>query len=487
MDRPATRRQLWNFIGARLNLYLPWKSFTAGHSTPFDFVADAFFHPEWDLAAWANRSGLKTLSASVIAALDFRFSEKPLRGRVLAGSEDQAKNLYEYWQTWCWGLLRDRLQGEPGRLLTRLDNGDFEILAASQKRVRGAKVQRLYRDEIDEIDPEIMGASVGMLASMEGLPARTIDTSTWHNPQGPMGKLVAEADKRGIKLHKWAVWESIAQCPIARHDNGKNCEACALSPVCLTKAREKNPLTKVGQAAACCGLFPIDDAIKQFRQWSLQQWEAEAECKRPSLTGLVYPQFDRAVHVMPDLDFDDYLPISRAMDFGLNDFVCLWIQADKRGTIYVVDEYWAENATVADNARHIQKVDKDTPIQATYVDPAGRSRNDQTGYSDVQVLRGMGLPCDFSMSPWSREVSNGVNLIRGHLKPAAGKPRLYIAGKCKRLIEAFESYRLRKVNNEYIDEPIKPQACDHPMDALRYYFVNRCAGQRSGTRQLGFT
>lgn len=469
------RQDLWLDIYGRFGLRLPHKRFTPGHSTPFDFVYEAISDPSRDLAAWANRSGLKTLCASIIAALEFRFSDDPLRGRVLSGSEDQAKNLYEYWREWAYKVLPDRLRSEPGRLVTHLDNGDFEILAASQKRVRGAKVQRLYRDEVDEIDPDIIAASVGMLASINGTPARTIETSTWHYVGGPMARLVADAAQSGISLHKWNVWESIERCPTSRHDNGRSCAGCKLNPVCVSKAREyhRDPERRLGIASECGGLMAIDDAIKQLSHWSKEQWDAEAECKRPSLEGMVYAGFDRTKHVKADLDFNDALPIYRAIDWGLNNFVCLWIQCDKAGKVYIVDEYWAENATVADNAKELNRRDKDCTIEATYCDPAGTSRSDQTGYSDVEVFKSLGIPCTFTRAPWATNVHNGIQLIRSFLQPAVGAPRLFVAGRCQRMLTAFESYRLRKVNNEYIDEPIYPQPLDHGPSAFRYFMVNR--------------
>jgi len=416
-------------------------------------------------------------------------------GRVLAGSEDQAKNLYRYWEEWCFKTpLANHLLGEPGRHLTRLDTGEFEILAASQKRVRGGKVQRLYRDEIDEMDPEIYGASVGMLATLPGRPARSIDTSTWHHAMGPMGQLVAEADKRGIKLHKWGIWESIAECPSERHDEGRNCEACPLGEVCLAKARSLNPHTKVGLASRCMGLFSVADAITQIQQWSKQQWEAEAECKRPTLEGTVYPQFDRAVHVLPELNFKEGLPVYRAIDFGLNKFVCLWIQEGKKGQIYIIDEYWSEQNRLSDNAKAILQIEKEqscdgVPVgaEATFVDPAGRNRSDQTGYSAVEVLKGLGIPCTFSTSRWATEVKNGIDLIRAALQPAMGSSRVFIAGACKQIITAMESYQNRKVNGIFIDEPVKPQEWDHGPDAFRYYMVNRHSRTRSGVQQMSAT
>ena len=477
MYRPSTPRELWAFIGAHFDLWLPWKTFTPGNSSPFAFVADAFFRTDRHLAAWANRSGLKTLTASVLAALEFGFHDG-LTGRVLSGSEDQAKNLYGYWAKWCFlPLLRDRLEGDPGRLLTRIAGGDFEILAASQRRVRGGKVQRLFLDEYDEIDPVLSAAAVGMLDSREAMPARMVYTSTWHNPAGPMGQLIAEAEKKAVTLHRWNVWESIRRCPKARHQDGKGCQACPLAEPCMGMRRERGESDKTGIAAEACGLFAIEDAITQYQQWSAQQWAAEAECKRPSLTGTVYPQFDRAKHVRHNLDFSDDLPTYRAIDWGLNNFVCLWIQADKRGNTYVVDEYWAPDTRLKEHAEYIKRQDCGIRVDATYCDPAGRNRNDQTGISDVQAFRTYGIPTTYSLSSWSRELANGINLIRAALLPASGKPRLFIAGKCGKLIEALESYQLRRVNQEYVDEPVKPQACDHWVDALRYYFVNRHGGQ----------
>ena len=493
MDKPRNRRALWAFIGVHCGIWLPWRTFTAGHSTPFDFLADAFFHPAKDLACWANRRGIKTLAMAMLAVLEYCWAEPaaPIRGRVLSGSEDQARTLYEYWEKWCWGLLRERIQDEPLRTLTRLDNGDFQIFAASQKRVRGPGVQRLYWDEVDEIDPAIMAASVGTLTSLNGVPARTIAASTWHYAHGPMGQLIDDAEAKGFTLHKWNMWESIQRCPVERHQDGRGCRACPLEGPCRAQAYLIDKNARVGVAARACGLFAIDDAIKQYRQWSLQQWDAEAECKRPALEGLVYPQFDRRVHVQADLDFDDALPTYWAIDWGMNDFVCLWIQENKRRQVFIVDEYWSQQCTTAQNAKAINALDSGVdgtiPIETTFCDPAGRSRSDQTGYSDIQVFLQNGIPCRYTLAPWATDIHNGVSIVRAVLKPAGGPPRLFIAGKCTQLIKAFESYKLRQVNGDWIDEPIKPQACDHPMDALRYYFVNRHAPFRAEVRQMGYS
>ena len=145
------------------------------------------------------------------------------------------------------------------------------------------EVAGFHWDEVDEIPPEIMAASIGTLNSLPGVPARTVATSTWHHAHGPMGELVANADERRIKLHKWNIWESIKRCPLARHENGRGCRQCPLEAPCLAKARERGAGAEVGVASeARCGLFAIDDVIRQYCQWSQEQWEAEAECRRPT-------------------------------------------------------------------------------------------------------------------------------------------------------------------------------------------------------------
>jgi len=485
---PKTRDELALFVRGHFHVRLPGKPITPGHSTPLEFIWDALSRPGQDMAVWANRGGLKTFSSSVVAAMEFLIERGPLHARVLAGSEEQARVLYDYWAMWCKEAIRDRCPAGAGRSVTMLTNGDLELVAASQKQVRGPKVQRLFRDEVDEIDPEVYAASVGMLSRLGELPSRTIDTSTWHRAGGPMGRLVAEADLRGVKLHKWNIWEVLERCPPGRHEHGRGCGSCRLARACLAKEAEtrgrRDPA--VGIAAECDGVMSIDDAVRQFTNWSMEQWQAEAECRRPALHGMVYAAFDRCTHVRADLARRDELPCWRAIDWGYNNFVCLWIQADKHGRIYVVDELHASGATTADNARRVRAADDGRRVEATYCDPAGAGPSDQTGFSDVEVFAGFGVPCTYSTTPWARDVHNGINLVRAALRPAEGPPRLFVSARCRRLIEAFEDYRLRQVNGEWVDEPIKPQPADHAMDALRYFFVNHCPPLRTETRVLSY-
>ncbi|MCE5280249.1 MAG: hypothetical protein ABFD92_09245 [Planctomycetaceae bacterium] len=443
--------------------------------------------PGQDMAAWANRSGGKTLSASILAALDFMRYDN-VRACVLSGSEEQARNLYQYWLRWTeLPMLKERLEGSPGRLLTNVAGGRLEILAASQKRVRGPKIQRLFRDEVDETDSEVLDASVGMLSSSDAMKARIIDTSTWHRADGPMSTLVENAQAKGIALHKWGIWESLEKCSARRHQHGRGCDVCPLEPVCRAKARQlRGPDAKVGIARECVGLFRIDDAIKNFRRWSAARWQAEAECRRPSVEGRVFPEFDEGRHRCDQPPPD--VKIYRAIDWGHGVFVCLWIARDKDGVSYVLDTYASEQATIHQHAQYIAAHPLSRGVADTYCDPAGRNRNDQSGQSNIEVFRKeYGIECTYNTASTAREVRNGIALIKAALDPADGRPRLFYTrgGGNAYFVKAMQRYHNRRVNGIWLDEPADPQEHEHIPDALRYYFVNVDLCRSIGVIRLG--
>jgi len=478
---PETRPDFWLFIYERFGVRLAHRTFTPGHSSPFGFVADAFFHPGQDVAAWSSRSGGKTLGASILAACEFLFNDN-LQARVLSGSEDQARYLYNYWQRWCDTLLAGRLDGDVTRLMTLVGGGRFEILAASHKKVRGGKVQRLFEDELDEIAPDIDAAAVGMIASADGLPGRTVYTSTWHRTDGAMGRLIDACPENGVRLHKWNLWESIENCPRERHDNGGGCRGCPLAPTCLAKAREVHGQCDrtLGIAAEACGIYRIGDAIKAYRKVSRATWDAEFLCKRPSVEGLVYPEFDRQTHRCRRDELPADLKVYRAIDWGHGVFVCLWLGEDKAGRAYLLDTYRAECGTLRQHADYIlgHRLQR---IRATYCDPAGRSKNDQTGRSNIDEFKRWGIPCEYTLSPRLRDVYNGIQMVRAALRPAGGPPRfLYVSSENNRtFVRAMQAYRNRRVNGVWIDDPQEPQEFEHIPDVLRYFFVNR-----SGPREV---
>jgi len=283
-----------------------------------------------------------------------------------------------------------------------------------------------------------------------------------------------------VALHKWNLWESIERCGIDRHDEGRGCDNCPLESACRSKARafHSDESWPVGIAVGGGGLYRIDDAIKAYRKVSRRSWQAEFLCQRPSIDGLVYPEFDSLVHGCRAEDLPADLKIYRAIDWGLGVFVCLWLGQDVEGRVYLLDTYRAEHGRLKTHAEYILAHGLQR-VAATYCDPAGRSRNDQTGRSNIEEFRRWGIPCTCVMSPKLRNVQHGISLVRAAIAPADGLPMLRFVDRDnnRAFVKAMQSYHNRRVNNIWIDQPQDPQEFEHIPDALRYFFVNRTRSQ----------
>src|SRR5690606_5115359 len=98
------------------------------------------------------------------------------------------------------------------------------------------------------------------------------------------------------------------------------------------------------------------------------------------------------------------------------------------------------------------------------IDPAGRSRSDQTGRSSAEIVRSAGWRL---LAP-KAQIETGLRLVRRRLAPAApGEPaRLLIHERCTRLIECMQRYHYPE-NRPHCDDPVK-DGHDHACDALRY-------------------
>jgi hypothetical protein len=279
-----------------------------------------------------------------------------------------------------------------------------------------------------------------------------------------MQKEVTAAADRGVPVFKWCLWETIEKC------SSRNCSQCPLWGDCQ------------GRAQSAGGYLKIDDCIAQMRRSSRAGWESEMLCIRPSLENVVFSEFDPDVHVRP-LDYDPNLPLYRTLDFGfVNPFVCLWLQVDHEDIVRVIDEYVRRQATVEAHAREI-KARTPCPeerVTATFCDPSGSNRKDDSGNSTVRELRSLGIITKFRRSA----VSEGIELIRRAIRSGDGKSSLVISPNCPRLIEALQCYHYRDTSRSTpSEEPFKDGVYDHPIDALRYFFINRQHGSPTKERR----
>ncbi|MFI5381097.1 MAG: hypothetical protein ACHRHE_17505, partial [Tepidisphaerales bacterium] len=383
--------------------------------------------------------------------------------RILGGSLDQSLRMWESLWPW-WSKLHQQVKQKKtkDKMVIMKNGARVGVLTQSERSVRGIRVQKLRCDEVELFNPDVWEAAQLVTRSIRanGEPVRGVVEafSTMHRPHGLMRKVIDKARDAGKPVIHWCILEVLEKCPEERV-----CETCPLLPDCNRVAKK-----------SCDGHLSIDDAIAMKQRVSRETWEAEMLCKRPSTRNCVFENFSEEVHVCESVPLD---PASTKLwlgvDFGFqNPFVCLWIRADERGLVHVIDEYVQEHKQIDEHINAINARPHGR-VHRLACDPAGKSRNDQTSKSNVQRLRDAG----FAVRTRGSAILDGVEKIRAGLAPAAGQASLFIHPRCRRLIEALAAYRYSEEDNEV---PLKDGRHDHLTDALRYFYVNRVTGEAKG-------
>ncbi|OXU14758.1 phage terminase large subunit family protein [Sedimentisphaera salicampi] len=453
-EPPKNRKQLKGYIKAFLGVSLP-DNRLSGAAAPFDYLWYAYStelegRPNGDCLVWANRGGGKTLCGAVLTVLD-AVLRPGCSIKILSGSQEQARRMYEYTARFMEEGFHDMLSGKITKSSLTLENSSsVEVLTQSSRNVRGRHIHKLRCDEIELFDPDVYQAAQYITKSDQGITAAMEAASTMHQPYGIMSEAVNTANKSAMPVFRWNLWDVIEKC------TDRTCSSCPLLEDCR------------GIAKNAQGYYRIDDAVSQMQRASRSSWEAEMLCKKPSTSRCVFPSFKRNANVRK-IDFNVSRRLFRSIDFGfVNPFVCLWIEQDSEGNVFVIREYVARQRTAAENCRQVRRL---TPASAsiagTFCDPAGSQTSQISGTSVVNEFRKQGINLRWKAS----RITPGLEVIRQHIRNAAGKARLFIDPSCVNLIEAMESYHYpAKCAGDELPE--KDGIYDHYIDALRYFFVN---------------
>jgi len=465
---PRSRRELKKYLKEFADVRVPDRRVCEGHSSPFDYLWYAYSRDlkltnddgrltkeksrNGDCIVWANRAGGKTQLAAVATLLEGLF--KPhCQTRILAGSLAQSGRMFGYLRDFVESQFSDQLAGRLLKESCAFTNGaEVQILPQSSSSVRGQHVHKLRCDEIELFETDVFDAAKFITQSKNNLVAAMEMFSTMHKPYGHMQRLIDAAPDSGIPIFKWCVWEVIERC-----GKDRACSRCPLNNDCQGKAKHAN------------GYLKIDDVISQMRRSSRAGFEAEMLCLRPALENAVFTEFNPDIHVRP-VPYDPNLPLYRAVDFGfVNPLVCLWMQVDAAGMVRVIDEYVQDRRTAAANADAIIKRTPGLSPQAamTFCDPAGAAKNGVTGTSEIKVFKDKSIPCKYKKSG----ILEGIEKIRAALLSGDNTSHLMISPKCETLIQALRCYHYPE-DGLPTELPHKDGTHDHPIDALRYFFVN---------------
>lgn len=172
--------------------------------------------------------------------------------------------------------------------------------------------------------------------------------------------------------------------------------------------------------------------------------------------GLVYDNFDRAVHVR-ERARDEFKRWIICCDDGVtNPFVALLLGVDEDGRVHVAAEHYAPGLLTRDKVGAVHRLVQLTDAEAAesiVVDPSAAALIAEMRDADLHIRKA------------NNEMTEGIYRVQSRLALAVdGRPRLTIDPSCVNMLREFETYSWKPDRPK--DEPIKKH--DHTMDALRY-------------------
>jgi len=464
-SRIETRRRKLKRIGNLFGVHIASESVCSGHCAPLDFVYDwCYQRPSLSVILGPRGGGKSYLAAFGTLWDSLKYDRHGTR--ILGGSKAQSQQIYEAIVGFSMTATGQRVFQTVNKESARCISGsDISMLAASSTSVRGPHVPSLKLDEIDEIDPDIREAAMGMCMERLGVSASVAMMSTWHRLGGPMGDLIERGQAGEFPYYHFCAFDILERCPESRSGpNLENCPACPLVKWCHDTT---NPLPKAKRSN---GHYAIDSLIQKVKGVSLRVFEADYLCLGPKADGLWFGQFDEARHVAIDAEYDPSLPVHIAIDSGVYTGAVLY-QVVRRpwalNRFNVFGDYLSYDLSAEANARAILALAQTLchgRLDRRWTDPAGGSRN-PVGPTVMQEYARCGLP----LVGWPvGSVADGLAVVESSLRAADDSQRLYIHPRCKDLVRGFKGYRRAKRNNQWVDWPEDPQ---HPfedlIDALR--------------------
>ncbi len=220
-----------------------------------------------------------------------------------------------------------------------------------------------------------------------------------------------------------------------------------------------NPFLSEKEIALLTGSF--DETTLQSRRYG-------RFCTRE---GLVYPEFDEAVHVIPPFPVPAEWQDTVSIDPGRkNPLSAHWYAVDYDGNVYVVAEHYCAGESVDFHAEALRAVSERIGWKrdgkgriSALIDPAAGQRTLASSKSVSELFYERGILVNANVN---KDVFSGIEQVKSYLNPNNGLPNLYIFSCCTNMIREFKGYFWGSG-----ESPVKRD--DHAMDELRYYLMTR--------------
>jgi hypothetical protein len=386
----------------------------------------------------------------------------------------------------------------------------------------------LVVDEVDVVaNPKAYEEARAIPAPYEGKHPITLLTSTRKFSFGLVQKEIDRAKESGLIIKHWNVIDVTAACPATRHlpDQPKIPIYRSDDTLRALSEDQYNDLAEEQQEkyvrdegyegclkncklfAACKGrlathqkstsslLKPIEHTQSLFRKFSPEMAKAQLLCWKPSSEGMIYPRFDRAVHMLtpaqiaekvtgehydPKMTKTQLIALLKTrevqwhagMDWGYTHNFATVIGARDGARMFIIDVISQPELELGQKLELCETRLK--PYQAQiWPDPAYPS--------DIKTFKRNG----YRMRDWDKgkgTVAGGIEVVRLKLWPSLGQPELFfLAGDegVELLVKRMQAYHYiidpaGRITEEPDDED------DDECDALRYLVMNVFAPKGKG-------
>jgi hypothetical protein len=182
----------------------------------------------------------------------------------------------------------------------------------------------------------------------------------------------------------------------------------------------------------------------------------------------IYHQFDRDVHVVPDIGIDPYLPLIISFDFNINPYNAIYLIQVIDGKVTVVDNAIIKGKPLVDSLDYLKE--KFSHLGATlmsatiYGDAAGRARSQGTAQTNYDLIRNAGWS-KLKVKTANPRVADRINVFNSMLRNGNGDVNIAICERNQELITDLEQMSYNDKGE--IDK--SNQDLSHSVDSFGYY------------------
>lgn len=526
------------------NKWLHVKKKTCGQADFYDLTVDG------DHSYWSNGViSHNTLSCAILEVLCLFHLNRDVAH--LAAIESQAANCQRYVENFLkQPILRDFLTSKNKRTIevTKYVHDDGTILSPAEFTTLDPRVRDQYKEAVNFIQIIVatmsgtnsLHCSMLILDELDLAPPKPVEeakmiaapgkdrgelpitfmTSTRKFNYGLVQKAIDEANKTGLLIRHWNLIDISSKCPESRHLPTLPRQTVYFSEDTLKtytqpeyeslNEQQQEKLIKDDKAyAGCtknCSMFAmcrgrlatkqkseskllktVSHVQNMFKKVDVETAKAQLLTWKPSTSGLVYPRFDKDVHMITANQMAEMItgePVKNTLtknelvqvmrqygvqfyggqDYGYSHAFACTVAGVYGINMFVIEAFEIPGLEIT---QKIEVCDE----RIKHLDPI--IYGDVASISDIKTFKKFG----YKMKEWTKDkgsVKEGIDCVRLKLSPRVGEPQLYLLKDdegCDLLAKRLGEYHWKL---DAIGRPsdVPDDTEDDICDAFRYLVMN---------------